>query len=197
MLAGTKPETSERKSTTWNTSHDCIHTHKHTHIYTHAHTHTRYLKHLAWSESDRHRPRGGGGIGRGPRRRSGRSSHPHSHLRMTGRHRGQWRDRNVRGVARGWLGGGGGDHRSAMDSKPQDAGPQIYQHFPSPSGADERSVDVTEGLARNGRVFHIARQGEAFYALSRRFATTSGFVNPLPVSRQHLYALYFLIRWAF
>ena len=27
---------------------------------------------------------------------------------------------------------------------------------------------------------------------SRRFATTSGFVNPLPVSRRHLYALYFL-----
>jgi len=66
-----------------------------------------------------------------------------------------------------------------------------------PSGADGRSVDVADGWAqkgRDGRVFHVARQGEAFHALSRHYATTSGFANPLPVSRQHLYALYFLIR---
>ena len=65
-----------------------------------------------------------------------------------------------------------------------------------PSGADGRSVDVAYGWARNGRdsrVFHVARHGKAFHALSRRFATTSGFANPLPVSRRHLYALYFLI----
>ena len=65
-----------------------------------------------------------------------------------------------------------------------------------PSGADGRSVDVADGWARNGRdsrVFHVARHGKAFHALSRRFATTSGFVNPLPVSCQHQYALYFLL----
>jgi len=65
-----------------------------------------------------------------------------------------------------------------------------------PSGADGRSVDVADGWARNGRdsrVFHVARHGKAFHALSRRFATTSGFANPLPVSRRHLYTLYFLI----
>ena len=143
---------------------------------------------------------GEGGSTGAPRRRSGPSSHPHSRLRTTGRHRGQWRARNTRGVSRGWLRGSGGDHRSAMGGQPQDAGPQIYQHFPSPLGADWRSVDVADRLARNGRdgrVFHVARLGEAFRALSRRFATTSGFANPLPVSCRHLYVLYFLIRWAF
>ena len=50
--------------------------------------------------------------------------------------------------------------------------------------------------ARNGlddRVFRVTSQG-AFHALSRSLATTSGFANPLPLLRQHLYALYFLIR---
>ena len=52
--------------------------------------------------------------------------------------------------------------------------------------------DVADGWARNGRdgrVFHVARQGEAFHSLSRHFATTSSFANPLPVSRRHLYGI--------
>jgi len=56
--------------------------------------------------------------------------------------------------------------------------------------------DVADGWERNGRdgrVFYVTRQGEAFHSLSRHFATTSSFANPLPVSRRHLYALYFLI----
>ena len=82
----------------------------------------------------------------------------------------------------------------------QDAGPKNRQPFPPPppSDADGRSVDVVDKWAqkgRDGRVFHVMRQGEALHALSRRFATTSGFANPLPVSCRHLYTLYFLIIW--
>jgi len=82
---------------------------------------------------------------------------------------------------------------------PRKPGRRIGSPFP-PSRAMGRSVDVADGWARNGRdgrVFHVARQGEAFQALSRRFATTSGFANPLSVSRRHLNTLYFFIRWAF
>ena len=102
--------------------------------------------------------------------------------------------RKRRVVVRGWQQPGGGERRSAMDGKPHDAGPENRQPLPSLRRA------AIDGWARNscdGRVFHVARQGKAYHALSRRFATTSGFVNPLSVSRRHLYALYFLIRWAF
>ena len=67
--------------------------------------------------------------------------------------------------------GAEGERRSAMDGQPQDVGPENRQLFPSPVGANGRSVDVADGWARNGsdgRVFHVARQGEAFHALSRR-----------------------------
>ena len=87
-----------------------------------------------------------------------------------------------------------------MDGQPHDAGPENRQPFPSLRRApiDDLSMSQTDGRETAAMaVFHVARQGEAFHALSRRFATTSGFVNPLPVSRRHLYALYFLIRWAF
>ena len=49
------------------------------------------------------------------------------------------------------------------------------------SGADGRSVDVADGWARNGRdgrVFHVAREGEAFYALFRLFVLVApGFLT--------------------
>ena len=73
-------------------------------------------------------------------------------------------------------------------------GRRIASPFPT-SGAKGRSVNVADGWARNSpdsRVFHVARQGEAFHAVSRRFETTSGFANPLPVSGRHLNAFYFL-----
>jgi len=76
-----------------------------------------------------------------------------------------------------------------MDGQPHDAGPENRQPFPSLRRA---AIDGSARNSRDGRVFHVARQAEAYHALSRRFATTSGFVNPLPVSRRHLYALYFL-----
>jgi len=78
---------------------------------------------------------------------------------------------------------------------PRTPGRRIASPFP-PWGAKGRSVDVADGGAQNGRdgrVFHVARQGGAFQALSHRFASTSGFANPLPVSRRHLCALYLLI----
>ena len=70
--------------------------------------------------------------------------------------------------------------RSATDGQPHDAGPENRQPFPSLRRA---AIDGWARNSRDGRVFHVARQGEAFHALSRRFATTSDFVNPLPVSR--------------
>ena len=73
-------------------------------------------------------------------------------------------------------------------------GRRIASPFPPPSGTDERSIDVAGEKWPRCRVFHVAKQGEAFLAVSRRFATTSCFANPFPVSRQHLYALYSVIR---
>jgi len=82
-----------------------------------------------------------------------------------------------------WQRGGGAKGRARLTVSPRTPGRRIAH-------------DVEDGWARNrryGRVFHVARQGDAFHALFGRFATTSGFANPLPVSRRHLYALYFLI----
>ena len=81
-----------------------------------------------------------------------------------------------------------------MDGQPHDAGLENRQSFPSLRRA---AIDGWARNSRDGRVFHVTRQAEAYHALSRRFTTTSGFVNPLPVLRRHLYALYFLIRFAF
>ena len=139
---------------------------------------------------------GEGGSAGAPRRRSGPSSHRHRRLRTTGRHRGQWRTRNV-----GWWpgdgnGGKGAKGKTQWTVSPMSAGRRIASPFP-PSVGRRLTIGRRRGrMARNsrdGRVFHVARQGEAFHALSRRFATISGFANPLPVSRRHLYALYFLI----
>jgi len=98
------------------------------------------------------------------------------------------------GVDREWQRRGRRERRSAIDGQPQDAGPENRQPFPSPSGADGRSVVVASrrmGAKRPGLSCH--RQGEAFHSLFRRFATTSSFANPLPVLGRHLHALSFLI----
>jgi len=129
-----------------------------------------------------------GAIGGGPRRRSGQSPHPHSRLRTIGRQRGCGSQET--------SGDGYGERdRCRMQGR------RIASPFPTPVGrrwtscGRRRRIGARNG--RDGRVFNVAWQGEAFHAVSRRFATTSGFANPLPLSRQHLYALYFLIRRAF
>ena len=76
----------------------------------------------------------------------------------------------------------------------------------SPEGARERGdrqgpPDAVPGCrgrigaqnVRYGRVFHVAWQGEAFHAVSRRYAATSGFANPLTFLHRLLYSLYFFI----
>ena len=146
---------------------------------------------------DRSRIAGGrageGGIGSGPPtpfRAVFAPPQPPPDNRSTTR---RWLARNVGW----WLGDGnsGGGQKAERDGRSaHDAGPENRQPFPSLHRA---AIDGWARNSRDGRVFHVARQGEAYHALSRRFATTSGFVNPLPVSRRHLYALYFLIRWAF
>ena len=97
---------------------------------------------------------------------------------------------------RGW---GRSPKRYGRSAPRRRAGDLPALFLPRRAPMDDRSMSRTVGhrKGRDGRVFHVARQGEAFHVIFRRFATTSGFVNPLPVSRRHLYALYFLIRWAF
>jgi len=87
-----------------------------------------------------------------------------------------------RGMARGWLRGA---------RLVENAGSENCQ---SPPPVGRR---WTSG-GRRGRIgAQNRRDGREFHTVSRRVATTSGFANLLPASRQHLYALYFLIRWTF
>ena len=93
------------------------------------------------------------------------------------------------------TGGGRKAERDGRSAPGRRAGESPALFLPL-SGGDGRSVDIADGWVQNhcyGWVFHVARQGDAFHALFGRFAATSGSANQLPVSRRHLYALYFLI----
>ena len=73
-----------------------------------------------------------------------------------------------------------------MDDQPHDAGPENRQPFPSLRRA---AIDGWARNSRDGRVFHVARQGEAFHVLSRRFATTSGFCSKSTSGLTHFISL--------
>ena len=85
--------------------------------------------------------------------------------------------------------GGGAKGAARLTVSPRTLGRRMASPFPPPIQRRRRM-----GAKRPGWPgVPCRRQGEVFHALFRRFATTSGFANPLPVSRRHLYAVSFLI----
>ena len=86
--------------------------------------------------------------------------------------------------------GRGGERRSAMDGQLQDAGPENRQLFSSPCwvAMDDRSTSRTDGRKTAAMAKSSKSRGKGML-----FTPFSAVSQLLPVSRRHLYALYFLI----